>query len=213
MLIAGDLNADRAVVPCLSKGISAGRFLDLALAYSRGLVLPLTLLVGSVGRKALVRVGFLCRLSQMLLLLQMLVMLLIGGSRLIFLYSLAFVLMLGWLMLLARMYVSLSGLHVWLDTPDRSSSSSTRVVQDVWNVCRDELGLVPEEVVLALRNAVSRSSVDDFWTIWSRSAQAGLFRTYSRAGGPTEAGSAAFLGRGLLRIRNRRLGGRAVGSR
>ena len=33
------------------------------------------------------------------------------------------------------------------------------------------------------------------------------------AGGPTEAGSAAFLGRGLLRIRNRRLGGRAVGSR
>ena len=36
--------------------------------------------------------------------------------------------------------------------------------------------MVPEEVVLALRNAVSRSSVDDFWSIWSRSAEAGLFR-------------------------------------
>ena len=86
-------------------------------------------------------------------------------------------------------------------------------VQDVWDVCRDELGVVPQEVVLALTNAVSGSSVDDFWTIWSKSAEAGLFRAYSRAGGPTEAGSSAFLGRGLSRIRNRRLGGRAVGSR
>ena len=32
-----------------------------------------------------------------------------------------------------------------------------------------------------------------------------------RAGGPTQAGSSAFLGRGLLRIRSRRLGGRAAG--
>ena len=41
----------------------------------------------------------------------------------------------------------------------------------------------------------------------------GFFRAYSKAGGPTEAGSSAFLGGGLLRIRGRRLGGRAVGSR
>ena len=34
-----------------------------------------------------------------------------------------------------------------------------------------------------------------------------------RAGGPTAAGSSAFFGRGLLRIRSRRLGGRAVGRR
>ena len=70
--------------------------------------------------------------------------------------------------------------------------------------------MVPDEVVLALWNAVSGSSVDDFWSIWSRSAAAGSFRAYSEAGGPTEAGSATFLGRGLLRIRSRRLGGRAV---
>ena len=36
MLIAGDLNADPAVIPCLAKDISAGKFVDLALAYSHG---------------------------------------------------------------------------------------------------------------------------------------------------------------------------------
>ena len=71
--------------------------------------------------------------------------------------------------------------------------------------------MVPEDVVLALRGAVSRSSVDDFWSTWSRHAEAGLFRAFSLAGGPTDAGSSACLGRGLLRIRSRRLGGRAAG--
>ena len=32
MLVAGDLNADPAVIPCLAKGMSAGRYVDLALA-------------------------------------------------------------------------------------------------------------------------------------------------------------------------------------
>ena len=36
MLIAGDFNADPAVIPCLAKGISAGRYVDLALAFSQG---------------------------------------------------------------------------------------------------------------------------------------------------------------------------------
>ena len=95
----------------------------------------------------------------------------------------------------------------WLDTPDWSSSSSTRVVQDVRDVYRDELGVVLKG------GAVFWSSVDDFWSIWSMNAKAGFFRAYSKAGGLTEVGSSAFLGRGLLRIRNRRLGGRAVGGK
>ena len=78
----------------------------------------------------------------------------------------------------------------WIDTPDWSSSSG------------EELAAVPPDVVLALRDAVSRSCVDDFWTIWSKSAE---------AGGSTEAGSSAFRGRGLLRIRRRRQGDGAVG--
>ena len=87
----------------------------------------------------------------------------------------------------------------WLDTPDRSSSSSSRIVQDVWDVYRDVLGAVPDEVVRALRDAASRSAVDDFWSIWSKNAEAGLFRAYALAGGPIAAGNSAFLGRGLLR--------------
>ena len=40
MLIAGDLNADPAVIPCLAKGMSAGRYVDLAsCAFSRCLSL------------------------------------------------------------------------------------------------------------------------------------------------------------------------------
>ena len=34
MLFACDLNADPAVIPCLAKGISAWRYVDLALAFS-----------------------------------------------------------------------------------------------------------------------------------------------------------------------------------
>ena len=36
MLIAGDLNADPAVIPCVAKGISAGRYVDLASAHFQG---------------------------------------------------------------------------------------------------------------------------------------------------------------------------------
>ena len=79
-------------------------------------------------------------------------------------------------------------------------------------MCRDELGVVPPEVD-ALRGALSWSSVDDFWAIRSKNAEAGLFRAYCWAGGPTAAGSATFLGRGRLRTRSRCLGGRAVGGR
>ena len=60
---------------------------------------------------------------------------------------------------------------------------------------RDELGVVCADVVLALRDAVSWSSVNGFWSIWSQNAEAGLFRAYCGAGGPTGAGSSAFLGR------------------
>ena len=112
--------------------------------------------------------------------------------------------------MLVRRNVSQSGPACWLDTPDRSSSSAARVVQGVWDVYRDELGVVPAEVVLALRDAVSRSPVDNIWSTWSHNV---LFQAHCKAGGPTEAGTAAFLGRGLLRIRSWRLGGEGGGSR
>ena len=36
LLVVGDLNADPGIIPCLAKGIAAGRFVDLALAHSIG---------------------------------------------------------------------------------------------------------------------------------------------------------------------------------
>ena len=63
----------------------------------------------------------------------------------------------------------------WIDAPDGPSSSVSRAVQDAWDVYREELGVVPPDVVLALRDAVSRSNVHDVWTIWSLNAEAGLF--------------------------------------
>ena len=211
MLIAGDLNADPAVIPCLAKGISAGRYVDLALAYSlgAGLTPGITCTFNrddGTGSRRDFFVG--CPGA-------------LAASQVCYVTDRWFT---PHFSVLARFRIDAWMADVacpvtcqplwpacWLDTPDRSSSSSSRVVQDVWDIYRDVLGIVPEDVVLALRNAASRSAVDDFWSIWSRNAEAGLFRAYALAGGPTNAGSSAFLGRGLLRIRSRRLGGRAVG--
>ena len=211
LLIAGDLSADPAVIPCLAKGISAGRFVDLALAFSRGAgTTPVATCRKNLEGGAGTRRDFLVGCPNAL-----------AASDACFVTDRWFT---HHFSVFARFRIDAWLADVacpvvcqpvwpacWLDIPDRSSSSSCRVVQDVWDVDRDELGMVPDDVVLALRDAASRSSVDDFWSIWSRSAEDGSFRAYSRAGGPTAAGSATFLGGCLLRIRSRRLGGRAVG--
>ena len=183
MLIAGDLNADPAVIPCLVKGMSAGRYVDLALAHSLG---------------ACVTPDVTCRFSREDG----------SGSRRDFFVGCPNALAAvqachvtdRWFTphfsLLARFSIDAWMADVscpvacqplwpacWLDTPDKSSSSSSRIVQDVWGVYRDVLGVVPDEVVRALRDAAYRSSVDDFWSIWSKIAEAGLFHAYTLAGG------------------------------
>ena len=205
MLIAGYLNADPAVIPSLLRVFLLDGILLLLLLILWVLVLLLMSPDCLTGRRALVHVVISLLAVLMLLLHLMPVMSLIGGSLLTFLSWLTFALVPGRLTLLARLHACLFGLLVgWTLLIDRSSLSSSRVVQDVWDVKKDDLGVVPEEVVMALRDAASGSSVDDFWTIWSRIAELGLFRAYSKAGGPVVAGSSAFLGRGLLRIRSRR---------
>ena len=164
LLIAGDLNADHAVILCLAEGISAGRYVDLALACSLG---------------ARLAPDVTCRFSREDG----------AGSRMDFFVGCPGALAASqacyvtdrWFTphfsVLARFRIGAWMADVacpvacqpiwpafWLNTPDRSSSSSTRVVQDVWDVYREELGVVPEDVVLALRDAVSRFSVDDFWS-------------------------------------------------
>ena len=213
MLIAGDLNADPAVIPCLAKGMSAGRYVDLALAHSLGagstpdITCAFNRVDGSGSRR-----DFFVGCPNAL-----------AASQACYVTDRWFT---PHFSLIAHFRIDAWIADVscpvacrplwpacWLDTPDRSSSSSSRVVQDVWDVYRDVLGVVPDEVVRSLRDAATRSSVDDFWSIWSKNAEAGLFRAYTLAGGPVTGDNSVFLGRGSLRIRHRRLGGKAVGGR
>ena len=213
LLIAGDLNADPAVIPCLAKGISAGRFVDLALAYSlaEGRTSDATCkfrredCFGSrrdfiLGCSNALAASTACSVTDRWFIPHFSVLASFSISRWTAEVSCFIVCQPVWP---AR----------WIDTPDGSSSSVSRAVQDAWDVHREELGVVPPDVVLALGGAVSRSCVDVFWAIWSKSAEAGLFSAYCWAGGPTAACSSAFFGRCLVRFRSRRLGGRAVGGR
>ena len=123
MLIAGDLNADPAVIPCLAQGISAAWYVDLALAYSLGAGLTPDVTcrcsreegTGSrrdffVGCPKTLAASHACSVTARFR---------IGA----------------WMADVACPVVCQPVWPAcWLDTPDRSSSSSTRVVQDVWDV-------------------------------------------------------------------------------
>ena len=76
------------------------------------------------------------------------------------------------------------GLLAWLDCPDRSRSSQTLVVRDIWDVYNREVGFVPLEVRTNLFRLCNSSDVDSSWLLWSREAEASLSRAYLAAGGP-----------------------------
>ena len=135
---------------------------------------------------------------------------LIGGSLLTCRLLLALVLMRGQLTLLAWRVVSLSGLLVgWtlrIGLPRR-----LYVLSKMSGMC---IGMSLRLYVLILYLLLGMRSPGLLLMIFGLSG----VRTprlvcfgLSGAGGSTEAGSSAFPGRGLLRIRSRRLGGRAVG--
>ena len=200
LLVAGDLNADPAVIPCLAKGISAGRFVDLALAYSLGEVrrpdatckFKREDCVGSrrdfmLGCSNALAACTACRVTD-------------GWFAPYFSVCASFCIN-NWT---AEVSCPVATQPIWpacwIDTRDKSSFSLSCAVLDAWDIYREELGVVPPDVVLAQRDALGRSDVDGFWTIWSTAAEAGLFNAYCRAGGPTAAGSAAFLGSGASRL-------------
>ena len=199
LLIAGDLNADPAVIPCLAKGISASWFVDLARAFSRGAGLtPDATCRFSREEGTGSRRDFFVGCPNEL-----------AASDACFVADrwftphfsvIACFRIDAWMADVACPEVCQPLWPAcWLDTPDGSSSSAARVVQDVWDVCREDL-LVQLRLylLLGMRSPGLLLKVEEFWSTWSRSAEDGLFRAYSKAGGPVEAGSAAFLGRGLL---------------
>ena len=141
-LIAGGLNADPAVIPCLSKGISAGRYVDLALDYSlgAGLVHDATCRFSRESGTGSHRDFFVACPSAL------------AASQACYVTDRWFT---PHFCVVARFRIGAWMADVacpiacqpmwpacWLDIHDRSSSSSSRVVQDVWDVYRDELGVV-----------------------------------------------------------------------
>ena len=84
LLIAGDLNADPAVIPCLAKVFLLVGLLTWHWRILVGLVLNLTLPVNSIGSVVLVRVGILLLAVPMRWLRLMLASFLRGGSLLTF---------------------------------------------------------------------------------------------------------------------------------
>ena len=114
MLIAGDLNADPAVIPCLAKGLLVSMLIWL-LRILLVLVFCLIILVLLIEMMVLVLVEISLLVVPMLLLLPRRAVLRIGGLLLTFLFLHAFELMPGWLMFLALLLVSLSGRPVgWI---------------------------------------------------------------------------------------------------
>ena len=160
-----DLNADPADIPCLANGISAGRYVDLALAYSlgAGLAPDATCRFSREGRYWF-RVGiFLLAVPNALAASQACYVTDRWFTPHFFLYLLAFVLVPGWPTLLALLFVSLFGLLVGWILLIGPSSSSTRVVQDVLGCLLGmNLGWFLRRLFLHLGDAVSRSSVDVF---------------------------------------------------
>ena len=163
MLIAGDLNADPEVIPCLAKGIASGNFIDLALAFSAraGCAPEVTcrfkLEEGAGSRRDFMVVcpdalaaSTACRVTDRWFTPHFSILAEFSIHR--------------WN---AEVSCPLAICPIWpacwIDTPDRSSSSLSRAVQDAWEVYGEELLGVPQGLFLRLREAYDRASVDDFW--------------------------------------------------
>ena len=72
----------------------------------------------------------------------------------------------------------------WLQSPDRSRSSTSPEVRDIWDVYIREVGFVPLAVREQLFRLCSSPDVDSSWLLWSKEAEASLARAYLSAGGP-----------------------------
>ena len=165
LLLAGDLNADPGIIPCLAKGIAVGPFVDLALAHSIG-----------AGKEPEVTCRF--KLDDC------------AGSRRDFMVACPNALAASstcqvtdrWftphfsIVADFRIRQWPAEVSCWVDTPDRSASSSSSPLELPRLLGTSTLSVVSPDLYLALRDAYDKGSVDDFWNIWSADAESGLFR-------------------------------------
>ena len=205
-LLVGDFNVEPTKIPCLSKGISAGPWVDLDAAWS-----------AAQGRQPLVK----CKRSWDSS----------GGSRRDFLVGcpLATAALFScsvsscrWL----QPHFAVSAVFdcdrwssqvtqpirctplwpaSWLPALDKSRDSKSVEVQRVWEVYDDRLRFMSRADSVGLTSALLNDGVSSAWAIWSSA----LADAYCFSGGPV-SDRGLVLGRGTARFRVVRLGGPKV---
>ena len=191
-ILAGDFNADPIVIPSLAKGISDGQWVDLerAFAFGRG-VPPSSTCQFQLDEDKGSRRDFLLACPVALAAASTCNVLpgpLVYSSFccLCIVFSLS-----AW-----DATVDRTGTHsslwpaCWLQCPDRSRSSASQEVRDIWDVYIREVGFVPfavrEHLFPSLQLLLMSIRPGSFGVV---RAEASLARAYLSAGGPLSLGS------------------------
>ena len=211
-LIVGDFNVEPTKIPCLSKGIFAGLWVDLesAWAFASGVSPAVTckrawddsgghrrdFMVGCPLVAAAVRS---CSVQRDRWIVPHL------AVRASFAYS-------CWTCQVSQP-VKRTPLWPasWLPALDKSRGSRSVEVQRVWDIYDERLQFMSREDALGLDGALLCGDVSRAWMIWSSAAESALADAFRFAGGPVPA-RGLVLGRGVIRVRTVRLGGPIVRS-
>ena len=211
-LIVGDFNVEPTKIPCLSKGISAGLWVDLesAWAFASGVPPAVTCkrawgdLGGHrrdfmVGCPLVAAAVHSCSVQQDRWVVPHL------AVRASFLYS-------SWTVRVSQP-VKRTPLWPasWLPALDKTRGSKSVEVQRVWEVYDERLQFMSREDALGLDEALLRGDVSRAWMVWSSAAEKALADAFQFAGGPVPV-RGLVLGRGMARFRTVRLGGPMVRS-
>ena len=211
-LIVGDFNVEPTKIPCLSKGIFAGLWVDLesAWAFACGVSPAVTckrawddsgghrrdFMVGCPLVAAAVRS---CSVQRDRWIVPHL------AVRASFAYS-------SWTCRVSQP-VKRTPLcpASWLPALDKTRGSRSVEVQRVWDIYDERLQFMSREDALGLDDALLCGDVSHAWMIWSSAAESALADAFRFAGGPVPA-RGLVLGRGVIRVRAVRLGGPIVRS-
>ena len=205
-LIVGDFNVEPTKIPCLSKGISAGLWVDLesSWVFASGLP-PAVTCKRSWGDPGGNRRDFMvgCPLvaaavnSCSVQLDRWIVP--HHAVRASFLYS-------RWNCRVSQP-IRCTPLWPasWLPALDKSRRSKSVEVQRVWDVYDERLQFMSREDALNLDEALLNGDVSSAWMVWSSAAEKALADAFQFAGGPVPS-RGLVLGRGMVRMRTVRLG-------
>ena len=210
-LLVGDVNVEPTKIPCLTKGISAGLWVDLegAWALAAGLQPSPTCKRDwdSLGGRR--KVFWLVALLLWLLLIPA-GFRLIGGLLLILLLGLFLTVVGGVAVLLSLCSVHPFGLplgcllSIRVGVPGR-----LRFRGFVWEVYDERLQFMSRQDAFLLDEVLGVDDVSRAWLVWSGAAEAALADAYRFSGGPLPS-RGLVLGRGSASFRVVRLGGHPV---